>query len=191
MSNFISGVGYNSQTRHKTTKDGRATKPYNIWCNMIQRCYNPKTQLKHPTYKGCTVAEEWHDFQNFADWYYSHDYSGIGYQLDKDILNPGNKVYSPETCCFIPQQINLLLVDRAAARGKYPQGVYIHERDGNYCAQMSVDGKRKHLGCSESPRGAYVIYRKAKESYVRAKAKEFKDRIAEDVFIALITWQLI
>ena len=157
---------------------------------MIRRCYDTKMQLRQPTYKGCTVAEEWFDFQAFAEWFCGHEYSGAGYCLDKDLLFAGNKVYSPHTCCFVPQELNKLLSDRKAARGDLPQGVSYFKRDSNYVAGISINAKKKNLGYFDCPNEAHQVYKKAKEAYVKEKALEWQDRIADNVFQALMSWQL-
>lgn len=190
MSKLIYGVGYNSRGQYKTNENGKKSLVYRTWHNMIQRCYSPKLHLRSPTYIGCTVTEEWLDFQVFAAWFDINEYSGIGYQLDKDILSPNNKVYSPEKCCFIPRELNSLLLDCSASRGKYPQGVNFQKHIGMYKSELSINGRLKNLGCFECPSEAYQVYKAAKEAHVRAKALEWKDRISKDVFDALMEWRL-
>lgn len=184
------GIGYNSRTKHRSSIDGNMTKSYTTWSCMIQRCYDPKYHLKTPTYIDCYVDERWYDFQDFAEWYENHEYSGLGFTLDKDILTPDNKAYSPETCCFVPQEINKLLNSRRNARGLYPQGVVFHKLVGMYHAQMNIGKLKKHLGYFDCPNEAHQAYKIAKESYVKEKALEWKDRIAPNVFDALINWKL-
>lgn len=69
------------------------------WAGMFLRCYSVKWHEKYPTYIGCTVATEWHNFQVFAKWFYENYIEG--YDLDKDSIITGNKVYGPTTCKFI------------------------------------------------------------------------------------------
>lgn len=190
VSVLIYGIGYNSKTKYKSLVGGRPTKAYDKWHGMFQRCYSPKFQEKNPAYIGCTVSEQWHDFQDFADWFYSNDYSDKGYQLDKDLLIPNNKTYSPETCCLVPSELNLLLISRAATRGVYPQGVYLHKLSGKYKAQLSISPKRLHLGYFDCLNEAYQAYKTAKELHVKTKAIEWKDRIDPQVFAALMNWSL-
>ena len=90
---------------------------YNCWHRMIERCHNPKYQETCSTYIGCSICDEWKNFSNFFEWYKVNYKDGC--ELDKDILVKGNKVYSPETCCFVPQEINKILLKGQKKRG-YP-----------------------------------------------------------------------
>lgn len=188
MKKLIYGVGYNPKGDHKTKMESKAARAYSAWMNMLKRCYDSNTQLKRPTYIGCSIAKEWHNFQNFAGWFYNHPYSDLNYDLDKDLLLCDNKIYSSDTCCFVPAELNKLLNSNAASRGELPQGV--HWNKERYKAQISLDGKRRHLGYFDSVDCAYNAYKNAKEAYVKEKALEWQDRIAENVFQALMDWQL-
>lgn len=100
-------------------------KSYVVWRNMIIRCYSEDSLKEKPTYKGCTVCEEWHNYTNFKKWY-NENYYEIEEDvicLDKDILVKGNKVYSSDTCIFVPQTINKLFTKRNIERGDTPIGV--------------------------------------------------------------------
>lgn len=190
MSKLIYGVGYNSKDKYKSFDNGKRTSAYSTWRNILERCYSPKIHETRPTYIGCTMHESWHNFQVFADWFYGHGYSDIGYHLDKDLLIPKNKVYSPDTCCFVPIELNSLLTDRRNDRGDYPQGVSWHKRDNIYHAQIMINGNKKHLGYFKCLEKACQAYKITKEAYVKEKALEWQGRIADNVFIALINWQL-
>lgn len=191
MSILIYGIGYNSKREHKARHEKKSTIAYATWFSMINRCYNPKYHAKYPTYIDCSTAAEWLDFQNFADWFEIHEYSDKNYALDKDLLIRGNRVYSPESACFIPYELNALLNDKAKSRGFLPQGVDMNNITGRYRASLSINSKKKHLGYFDCPNEAHQAYKKAKEAYVKEKALEWKDRIADDVFKALMNWQLI
>lgn len=93
----VMGVGFIGSANWKDNKRAHKT-----WSHMIERCYSKKYHVKQPTYKGCSICEDWHNFTNFLSWYdENYPTDGKTYQLDKDILVQGNKVYSPETCCFV------------------------------------------------------------------------------------------
>ena len=49
--------------------------------------------------------------------------NGNPFQLDKDLLVKGNKVYNESTCVFLPKEINSVLTKSTASRGDYLIGV--------------------------------------------------------------------
>lgn len=106
MAPSVCGVGYVGDGKFKPSIDGKHTKIYATWSGMLTRCYNNKNQTKQPTYIGCSVCEEWHNFQNFAKWMNELDYEGK--QLDKDIKIKGNKMYGPDTCVFVSHVENVV-----------------------------------------------------------------------------------
>ncbi len=102
------GIGYLGVGKYKFSEGGKATLTTVLWKSMLERCYCPKFQNKMPTYRGCSVCPEWHNFQIFAEWVESnYPTDGVTYQLDKDLLVKGNKVYSPTTCTFLTRQQNV------------------------------------------------------------------------------------
>jgi len=98
------GIGYLGVGPFKGGCNNKHTPAYLCWKGMIARCYCEKSLKKRPTYRECSVVEEWHNFQNFAKWY--EDNYVEGYDLDKDIKVEGNKVYGPETCIFVSPEEN-------------------------------------------------------------------------------------
>lgn len=104
----VFGVGYLGVGEYKAKVNYKNTEKYNRWHNMMSRCYSNKWVEKYPNYKGCTVDTEWHNFQNFAQWCEDNfkEYMDDTWDLDKDILVKGNKHYSAETCCFVPEKLN-------------------------------------------------------------------------------------
>ncbi len=103
----VFGVGFIGIGKHAATIKGKKTKAYLVWSLMIQRCYSESSLKKRPTYIGCSVCVEWHNFQNFAEWFeINYPKDGKDYQLDKDILIEGNKVYFPEACLFVDHYKN-------------------------------------------------------------------------------------
>ena len=174
---LVYGVGVNDADYVvlPTGPDGkRGMCPYyNVWHSMLCRAYNPKYHARFPTYIGVTVCGEWHSFMAFRAWMETQDWEGK--QLDKDIIVPGNKVYSPATCAFVSSQINSLFNDCAAARGKWPIGVKWHRQAEKFQARVSENGKRRHLGLFTTPEAAHLAWRKAKVRIVRTAARECDD----------------
>lgn len=188
MRKLIYGVGFNSGGKHKTTEKEKHTKAYSSWKSILRRCYCPIALSKNPTYLGCVVSDEWHDFQVFAEWWHSNEFSAMGYQLDKDLLSLNSKTYSPETCCLIPQSVNKLFNGYNAARGEHPIGVSFKKSIGKYVASMSVNSKVTHLGCFSTASQAHQAYVVAKEAYVKEVANEWRGRIDERAYEALMRW---
>lgn len=184
------GIGYNSKRKHQTRVNGKQNPVYIAWHKMIARCYSVKTQEKQPTYKSCAVDVRWHDFQDFADWYVGHKYHGMDYDLDKDLISKGSKIYSPDNCSLVPAQLNRLIVDCAAARGKYPQGVDYRDGVGKYRASVQMNGTQRFLGYYDTPEKAYEAYKTTKERHVKNMALKWANRIEWDVFVALMNWSL-
>lgn len=103
----VIGVGYIGIGNHRAKVGGKNTQAYDRWHHMLRRCYCNDYQKKYPTYIGCEVASEWHNFQNFAGWFYeNYPRDGEHYDLDKDIKIKGNKKYSPSTCIFATKKDN-------------------------------------------------------------------------------------
>ena len=119
---------------------------YQVWKGKLQRCYSAKFQEKYPTYKGCSVSEEWLTFSNFKSWMECQGWEGM--QLDKDLLLEGNKVYSAETCVFVTSMVNSFTTDCGASRGECLLGVHWNKREGKFKSSCSnpFTKKREHLG---------------------------------------------
>jgi hypothetical protein len=93
--------------------------------------------------------------------------------LDKDLISPGNRVYGPETCCFVSRALNNLLTDSRAARGRWPIGVSAHK--WGFQAMCKVGGKLKCLGTFDSPEEAHAQYVETKVGVIRAASAEQVD----------------
>lgn len=187
---MIFGVGYNSGGVYVTKEFGKNTYGYSAWYDMMRRCYSEKHQANNPTYIGCTVDVEWHDFQVFAKWLANQKLKSNGYHLDKDLLVNGNKIYSKDTCSLVPMEINLLLNSCSKRRGDYPVGVRLHKHKGSFEAQISINGKHRSLGYYKNTDEAHDAYVIAKEQYVKDKALEWKPYMDRKVFNALMNWRV-
>lgn len=172
-------------------------KEYRLWEGMLFRCYNKKSRTKNPSYENVEVCEDWLNFQNFAEWCHNQDFftgkdiEGRSYQLDKDILVKGNKIYSPENCCFVPQEVNAFLTSRKSCRGKYPVGVQFEKETGRFRALMSGGtGKTKHLGRFSTPEEAFLKYKFVKEGLFKELAGKWKGKIDDRVYQALSNYSV-
>ena len=189
----VFGVGYLGEGEYKATENGSITDEYSIWSNMLQRVYDDNYAKKNPTYIGCSVSDEWHNFQNFAKWY-NENYYTVGDEkmcLDKDVLFKDNKIYSPNTCVFVPQSINKLLTKRNRERGQLPIGVTLHKVSHKYMAQCHDGfGERIRLGSFNTPKEAFYAYKKCKEGIINSVAERYKNYIPTNLYNTLITYEV-
>lgn len=116
----VCGVGYLGKGAYNSKENGKLSKCYDVWCSMIKRCYSSIYHKNKPTYESCIVDPVWHDFQNFAEWFYDNYKEGL--QLDKDIKVKGNKVYSPNTCMFVTPTENSIEAHAKTYKFKSPDG---------------------------------------------------------------------
>jgi len=164
---------------------------YVAWTGMVKRCntfydYNPRARIN---YEDCSVREDFLYFPNFITWY-DKQIVQPKWQLDKDLLVPGNKIYSPDTCIFLPRALNTFLTIRKNDRGPFPLGVTIHEETGHYEAACNRDGKRIYLGVYKTPEAAFAAYKVEKEAYAKDLAERWKDQIDPRAYEALMKYEV-
>lgn len=189
MNLTVFGVGYNSGAI--SHNNGVALKSYKIWMSMLQRCYSERFKeiYKYSNdYDGVTVCDEWKDYKNFKKWYEDNYYEVEGYRMaiDKDLLKVDNKVYSPSTCCIIPQCINSLL----AKKKKRDLPVGVNRSGSKFVACCIINGKRTHLGTFDTPEEAGNAYIVAKKQVITDVANKYIDVLPSNVYNALINYQL-
>lgn len=152
---------------------------YDRWYSMIRRCYSEVLHVNRPTYKECTVCDDWLTFSNFKAWMETQDWEGK--HLDKDILIEGNKEYAPEKCVFVTQGVNAFLNDHGRVRGGSPLGVCWHKRDQVFEANCNqLNGKPKYLGRFNDPQEAHLAWKKEKcRLAIILAGKQEDERVAE------------
>ena len=168
-------------------ENGKEKPAYRAWSGMLARCYNEKIRHKHPTYIDCYVCDEWLLFSNFKKWFEDVSNGYIeGHEIDKDIICKGNRVYSPQTCCLVPQEINKLFTKNNKKRGLLPIGVCL-ERSGRYRAKLQPDGKVVSLGTYETVDEAFAAYKEAKEKRIKDLATKYynEGKITKRVYDAM------
>lgn len=106
--------------------------------------------------------------------------------IDKDIIVRGNKIYGPETCCFVPVELNSMFTKSNSIRGSCPIGV--HKQGTKYVATLFVKGKQKYLGIFDTPKDAFNTYKINKEENIKRLAKGLKPLISKRLFEILINY---
>ena len=152
---------------------------YRAWRDMIKRCYSAKLHAMFPTYVDVNVCKEWKSFMAFRAWWIDHHVDG--YQLDKDLIGDG-KLYSPETCIYVPQWLNNFTIDSRASRGDFPIGVSYDKRSGKYVARCSNPfGKIERLGFFDCQDQAHMAWLSRKLE-IAAELKPMMDEIDERIY---------
>lgn len=170
-------------------------KIYQCWCDMFKRCYCTKFLVNNPTYIDCSVDPKWHNFQNFAAWYEKNwkPWMDSKWHLDKDILIPGNKVYGPDTCCFIPREINFLFTSVRGSKSGLPRGV--QKRNGKFIVETKrLPNKKKTYLKPESPfknaEETHEAWKEYKTNYIRRLTEEYREKLDFNVYNTLIKFKL-
>lgn len=186
---LLFGVGFIGVGKYKTKTNNLSTKYYITWRNMLERGHSEKYKQKRPNYKDVTVCEEWHCFQNFAKWHEENWKTYMDkWHLDKDILVKGNKLYSPNTCCFVPNEVNSFFVKGKSRRGACLIGV--SRGYGKFMASCNTNKKVKNLGYFTTELKAFEVYKIFKENLATELAEKWKSQITEPTYQALINYKV-
>lgn len=168
----------------------RGTKPYSTWKNMLRRCYS-HYDYNQASYEGCTVTPEWLLYSTFKQWFDENYVEG--YALDKDIIKKNNLLYSPETCCFVPQEINNLFIKRKRDRGALPIGIVLIPRNRYKKYQVQVSGRTPYcVGYFYTIEEAFQAYKMEKEKLIKERATQYfqEGKITHRVYQALMEYQV-
>lgn len=184
---LVHSVGYNSADRRRMLglPVHEATgRPHSKWKDMLARCYKAEASA----YAGCTVCKKWHDFQEFADWFVSQPYSNApDVELDKDILDPLNRIYSPEFCSLVPRLVNQMFRNTRSQRGKLPICIKEGPRGKGFTARISKYGKQVHLGTFSDIFSAFEAYQSAYSAYCSEVADKYEGKVDPRVIERLRT----
>lgn len=167
-------------------------KRYTLWHSMLRRCYSADYQKGKPTYIGVKVDKRWLRLSNFVKDIEEMPFFAKsiteGYELDKDLLGDGSKIYSVGTCCFIPRELNAFFTRGSSSNG-LPTGVLYNKRLGKYVASLGTDGGySKHLGVFDTLNDASKCYVVAKKTKLLDLAEKYKGRIEDRVYDKLINF---
>ena len=187
----VYGVGFINE--EKTRKDGKFYPEYSLWASILARCYPKKLTKAKLSYQDCYVSENFKDYSYFKKWcnnqigFQCVDDNGRAFHLDKDILVKGNRVYSEDTCCFVPPEINCAMNTNKSVKN-LPIGVSKRKDRETYSATITRYNVIKHLGGYKTIEEAHKTYLLAKREYVVELAEKWKDKIDVRVYEALINY---
>ena len=153
-----------------------------LWNSVVARCNESGSHRKdRPTYKDC--ENNFKDFDTFVDWcleqqgYMLKEDSGRFWSLDKDILVPCNKIYSPDTCMFVPNRINNIFYSKKRD-SDLPLGVT--KRPNESCFRYSCSDIYLDInGKGETALDAHKGWQKAKINILTSliQIESYSDRL--------------
>lgn len=183
--------------KYAIRENGRQTKEYISWCNMLKRCFDEELKNTYKTYENVTCCEEWLLFENFYEWLHSQEnfdkwLSGYRWDIDKDILIKGNKIYSPETCCLVPNRVNKLFVKQDRKRGLLPIGIVKTKCGFQVFCQNPFTNKQEPLGTYTNSVKAFCVYKIHKEDFIKqvAKIEYAKNNITKVCYEAMLNYEV-
>ena len=187
----VYGVGIVG-TKYPSRVSGVLTKEYVLWTSMLQRCYGDVYKKKYTTYIGCEVSDNFLRYEYFYEWCHKQvGFDNEGWHLDKDLLVKGNKVYSEDSCVFLPAEINTVLTKSTASRGEYLIGVYWDKTKKAFRATVRKNkGKSEWLGYFNTELEAFKAYKIAKEAFVKEQAEKWKSQIDTRAYNALMNYEV-
>lgn len=184
-------------TKYKMKLNGKDTKEYKVWVDMLRRCFDKNRKEEHPTYKDISCCKEWLLFENFYEWLHSQEnfekwYNGKRWDLDKDILIKGNKIYSPEYCSLVPQNVNKLFIKRDTCRGDLPIGVTRNGKGFRAECMNPFKKKREYSTTYSTPEQAFKAYKQYKENIIKqvAQMEYCKGNITKQCYDAMIKYEV-
>jgi len=154
---------------------------YRRWFGILQRCYSPTTEQSRRNYKGCNVCKEWLTFSNFKKWFDENYVEG--WQIDKDIIESGNRVYSPDKCCFVPNIINIFFIrPKREKRGVFKEGnkfIVLYSKFGSNIRseKFNTEDEASDLYCNE------------RNKYAKELAEKYKDTLDIRVYNKLMNYE--
>lgn len=147
-----------------------------LWKSVVARTNKDGTHRKsRPTYENCRNLFE--TYNTFVDWcnmqygYMHKEDSGRYWSLDKDLLVPGNKDYSPETCLFMPNKVNSIFSGKKKDNG-LPLGVSKLQHDRPGFKYKCGSGSTEIWGKHPTPQGAHMGWQAAKIAELETLLKE-------------------
>ena len=193
----VYGVGVIG-TKYPRSINCKNVKEYETWRQILRRCFDNEFKNRQPTYNNVICCDEWLNYENFYEWLHSQSnfdkwYEGKRWAVDKDIFVKRNKIYSPENCCLVPQNVNCLFLKREAERGIYPIGVSYKENEGFVAAcNNPLTNRREELGCYSTPEKAFVAYKNYKEDIIKqvAKIEYNKGNITKECYEAMLNYMV-
>jgi hypothetical protein len=192
----IVGTEYNI----KNESNNKNIREYVVWKAMLERCFDNKKKEENPAYQDVTCCKEWLYFPNFYKWLHSQEnfdkWTGKckEFNIDKDIIKKGNKIYSPENCCLVPWYVNAIFVKDQEHRGDLPIGLSysgMHNQVRVRC-HNPLTKKSDYLGTFYDIIDGFNEYKKHKEYLIKevARLEYSKGNITKRCYDAMMAYEV-
>lgn len=180
----IYGVGINDVSFITSCKlNGKkfSHPAYVAWKNILTRAFDHSYISKFPTYHNVTVCAEWMVFSSFLVWW-KQNYK-TGWQLDKDLIQLGNRVYSPSTCVYIPSWINSFTLSGKKNLSTGKVGACYCKKRGKFTSTYShpLSGQKIRTGYFNSEYEARYYWLKQKAN-LAFELKQLMDDIDDRIY---------
>ena len=196
----VAGIGFIGVGVHSGTLDGtnKNTPVYEAWRGILRRCYDPSCK-NYSIYEDVEVCEEWHNFQNFAEWFCAQEHHDKGFVVDKDLKIFGNRAYSPGACTLVPKAVNSVFTgsDERLNPRELPKGVHFCKTKRVYVAQVHKgevtklgNKKQTYLGQFKDKVPAILAYKRAKEDHVKKVAEKYREVLHPQVYKNLMMYEV-
>lgn len=193
----VFGVGIIGNKYPTSCNDGKPAKEYIMWKAILNRCFY-KQLNNTQCYNNCQICDEWLLYEKFYEWVHMQEnfeqlYNlGIRFDVEKDILIKNNNLYSHETCCLVPHNVNALFVKQQFHRGEYPIGVCYDQEFNKYAAYLCIYGKQRRIGRFDSVESAFNNYKINKEALIKKIAQEEYDKgsITKRCYDAMMNYEV-
>lgn len=171
-------------------ENGNRLTSYTVWNEMIRRCYKNHNTTQ-PTYEKVRVCDEWLCYSNFKKWFNENYYTidGDTVALDKDIMQYDSKIYSPNTCIFVPKSINAMFRTKKQSKTAYlPIGISLDKRNNEnrkFIVNAGINTK-----VFDTIDEAFKYYKLNKERQIKQLADQYKDKIPQKLYDRLMEYEV-
>ena len=179
---FGKGINDASYTVKPKVNGHRVLCPYySKWQNMYKRCYSEGVHTRQPEYSDCKVDSKWRSFMAFKKWMEKqveglYDVDGLELALDKDLLVPGNKLYSFKKCVLVSRKVNSFIAVNIHKGSSLPGSCLSTEASKyrSFC-RNPFTLKQEYLGLFDSELDAHY-------SWLNRK-RELADELADSKYV--------
>jgi len=146
-------------------EDRQNDPAYTSYRDMLRRCNNENS--KYYSYyggRGITVSERWIGVDGFGNFKSDMGSRKPGLTLDR--IDP-NGNYEPSNCRWATRTVQLINQNLNSRNKSGHKGVWWDKNNKFWLTYITLNGKRKHLGCFQSKLEAIEARKEAENMYFK------------------------